>query len=137
MTNGTDPWVYQAHRDRVVDGDTIDVVVDVGFRMRRTIRLRLAGVDTAEIYGVGKGSAEYADGMRHKRRVTAWFTTAEYRARESDSIPDAWPVFVHTSKTGKYGRYLARVVMRGEHPDYHPTLNDDLVEQWPDVESAE
>ena len=39
---------YQAQIIRVVDGDTIDVLIDLGFDMHVKERVRLAGVDTPE-----------------------------------------------------------------------------------------
>src|SRR6056297_56934 len=91
-------YEYRAQIDEVVDGDTIDVVVDLGFNMRRDIRLRLAGVDTAETYGVSHDSEEYARGVKHTQFVEQWIgadTTSE------------WPFIVRTEKKGKFGRYLA------------------------------
>lgn len=34
----------------VVDGDTVDVEVDPGFRLKTTVRVRLYGVDTPELH---------------------------------------------------------------------------------------
>ena len=34
--------------DRVVDGDTIDVTIDLGFDLYKKERVRVAGVDTPE-----------------------------------------------------------------------------------------
>ena len=34
--------------DRVVDGDTIDVTIDLGFDLYKKERVRIAGVDTPE-----------------------------------------------------------------------------------------
>jgi len=40
---------YRAELDRVVDGDTLDVVIDLGFYIRIKERIRLEGVDTPEL----------------------------------------------------------------------------------------
>lgn len=43
------PFVYNAILDRVVDGDTIDVHLDLGFNVfLNKQRVRLHGIDTAE-----------------------------------------------------------------------------------------
>ena len=43
------PFIYNAIVDRVVDGDTIDVDIDLGFGVwLKTQRIRLLGVDTPE-----------------------------------------------------------------------------------------
>ena len=34
--------------DKVLDGDTIDVTIDLGFDLYKTVRVRIAGVDTPE-----------------------------------------------------------------------------------------
>lgn len=39
---------YRARLDRVIDGDTVVLDVDLGFRTWRTIYVRVAGVDTPE-----------------------------------------------------------------------------------------
>ena len=90
----------------VVDGDTLDVTVDLGFQTRRNVRLRLYGVDTAEIYGVDDTSDEYERGMTHARFVADWLDDAR------DANPNApWPLRVYTLRVaGKYGRYVADVL---------------------------
>ena len=49
MANTVTPFVYQATLERVVDGDTIDVTLDLGFNVKlHKQRCRLAGIDTPE-----------------------------------------------------------------------------------------
>lgn len=44
-----EPFVYNAILERVVDGDTIDVTLDLGFNVKlHKQRVRLAGIDTPE-----------------------------------------------------------------------------------------
>lgn len=44
-----DPYVYRVRQvHKVVDGDTIDVSIDLGFDISLTKRVRLAGIDTPE-----------------------------------------------------------------------------------------
>ena len=44
-----EPFVYNAILERVVDGDTIDVTLDLGFNVKlHKQRIRLAGIDTPE-----------------------------------------------------------------------------------------
>ena len=43
-------YEYLAKVIRVVDGDTYDVMVDLGFNIKMKIRIRLNGIDTPEIY---------------------------------------------------------------------------------------
>lgn len=80
---------YAARVVRWVDGDTVDVVVDLGFKVYSAQRLRLLGIDTPE-----RGQTGY-------REATAF---AESHC-PIDSV-----VTINTSKgTGKFGRYLAKI----------------------------
>ena len=43
------PFVYNAELDRVIDGDTLDCILDLGFDVKlHKQRVRLAGIDTPE-----------------------------------------------------------------------------------------
>jgi micrococcal nuclease len=121
-----DLWQYRARVARVVDGDTLDLVIDLGFGVSLSgdeARVRLRDIDTAETYGVSKDSEEYARGSRHKAFVEAWVA-------ETDD--EEWPVFVRTEKDderGKYGRWLAVIQRRADGA----VLNDDLVAEFGDA----
>ena len=39
---------YEATLDRVVDGDTIDVLIDLGFNIHTKKRVRIFGINTPE-----------------------------------------------------------------------------------------
>ena len=41
-------YEYNAVLDRVVDGDTIDVTIDLGFNVWKKIRVRMEGINTPE-----------------------------------------------------------------------------------------
>jgi micrococcal nuclease len=88
---------YKAECTRVIDGDTMEFIVDLGMKTFVKDRVRLFGIDTPEIFGVKKESEEYAQGVRAKRR-----------AEELLASGDIWIKTVK-DKEGKYGRYLAEV----------------------------
>lgn len=117
-------WEYRARVDRIVDGDTVDVVLDLGFNVQKRIRLRLKGVDTAETWGVSKESEEFERGTKHKMFVEDWVLAARER---TDS---EWPFIVQTSKDGKgkYGRWIADLRPRGSQA----TLCEGLVSEYGD-----
>ena len=115
-------YEYKAKEVDVVDGDTIDVVVDLGFHMTRRIRLRLLGVDTHETYGVDSESTEYQKGKREADYVRSWLTTAA-------SAGPKYPIVVRTEKKGAFGRYLAEVERRADGA----VLNDDLLDEFDGV----
>lgn len=133
-----DIWTYRArpddHSDHacgVVDGDTFDLEIDCGFRLYRRARIRLATVTTAQIYGVPHGSAEFADGKRHKELAEAWITRAcgdadaaaetapdsvsstafeAFAGGDTPDDPGTWPLRLRTRReTGKFGRWLGDV----------------------------
>lgn len=118
-----DIWQYRAQVERVVDGDTLDLKIDLGFGVFLTgdeARVRLRNIDTAEIFGVPRGSDEYEAGKRHQGFVKEWIAEAG---------EEEWPFFVETWKDderGKYGRWLAIIVRRSDGA----VLNDDLVEEF-------
>ena len=86
----------------VVDGDTIDVVIDLGFDILFASRVRLAGIDTPESRTTDK--AEKALGIEAK----------EYLKKQ---LKDAKSVVIRTEKMNsseKYGRILGWVYVNGE-----------------------
>lgn len=88
-------FTYKATVLGVVDGDTLDLRVDLGFHINTTIRARVLGVDTPEI----NKAATSAAGKAAKDFVGQWcgFSNAE--------------VVIQTEKDpgDKYGRWLAKV----------------------------
>lgn len=44
-------YEYRATLDRVVDGDTVYLVVDLGFHIQVRMSFRLLGIDTPEVRG--------------------------------------------------------------------------------------
>ena len=88
-------YEYKAMVDRVVDGDTLDIVIDVGFKITTHQRIRLAHVDTPETYRVAHTSEEYKKGLAAKQYV-------EKRLADNQNT-----IKINTYKyTGKYGRYI-------------------------------
>ncbi len=101
---------------RVLDGDTIEVEIDLGFEVTITQTLRLVGIDTPEIHATNAGVRELA--MKAKDHV--------FKA-----LSDGHPLVVRTIKAGrggldKYGRYLASVFYAGAD-GLLVNLNDELV----------
>ena len=106
-------YQYKAKLGRVVDGDTMDVVIDLGFYVELRERVRLAGLDTPEIYRVPKDSEEYKKGMEAKEYV-------EKRLKENEN-----ELIIETNKRGKWRRWLATIYLN----DSSKTLNEELVEK--------
>jgi micrococcal nuclease len=87
-------YSYRAKLDRVVDGDIMDVVIDLGFYVELRERVRLVGIDTPEIYRVKKDSEEYKKGMEAKEFV-------ERRLNENGG-----EMVIETEKRGKWDDML-------------------------------
>lgn len=120
----TDWFTFQARLGRVVDGDTVDLLVDLGFRTRKKVRVRAKGIDTAEVYGVDTDSEEYRRGTQHSDFARTWF---EENASDGD-----WPFVLVTEKDhGKYGRWPGRIVSKQTGNVY----NEDIVDEFPAVAS--
>ena len=68
MANNPDAFVYQAELERVVDGDTVDVTLDLGFDVKlHKQRVRLHGIDTPE--SRTRNLAEKKLGLAAKERL--------------------------------------------------------------------
>ncbi|WP_306052043.1 hypothetical protein [Natronococcus wangiae] len=113
----TDIWTYRARPDQdsthelgVVDGDTYELVVDLGFRTMAGIRVRAMHINTAETHGVSRESDEYQIGIQQTQFVREWIDdTIEY-AQSAEDVPREWPLLIRTERqTGKYGRWLAEL----------------------------
>ena len=105
-------YEYNAKVDRVVDGDTVDFIVDLGFNINIKIRTRLVGVDTPE-----RGHEDWRKATEECARLLS--SVADVR-NASIGHPEHW-VKIRTEKTGKYGRWLVDI----------PGVTDILREKWP------
>jgi micrococcal nuclease len=95
----------------VVDGDTIDVIIDLGFDILFASRVRLAGIDTPESRTTDK--AEKALGLESK----------EYLKKH---LKDSKSVVIKTEKMNsseKYGRILGWIYVNGDTE----SLNDKMI----------
>jgi len=102
---------YVRKVENVVDGDTIDVLIDLGFDILFASRVRLAGIDTPE--SRTKDLAEKALGLEAK----------EYLKK---ALKDAKSVIIKTEKmdsSEKYGRILGWVYINGDTV----SLNDMMI----------
>ncbi len=104
---------YVKEVTNVVDGDTIDVVIDLGFDISFSSRVRLAGIDTPESRTTDK--MEKALGLESK----------EYLKK---AIKAAKTVVIKTEKmdsSEKYGRILGWVYLDGSGN----SLNHEMIEK--------
>lgn len=81
---------YPAKVKRVVDGDTVDLLVDLGFNVMISERFRLYGLNAPEVRG-----KERKDGLASAAILRGW-------CKGKDIIVETLK-----DKKGKYGRYIA------------------------------
>ena len=86
-------YKYKAELVRVIDGDTIDFKIDLGFFIYVNIRVRLKDYDAPEVRG-----PEKVDGAKVRDKAVA-------------ILENTSSIIVETTKTGKYGRWLGDVLV--------------------------
>lgn len=93
---------YNAIVDKVVDGDTVDLSIDLGFDVWHRTRVRLIGIDTPEKWhDYGKVVKQYvADQLEFKQ------------------------IEITSTKADKYGRYLVEIYLDGCEGTFNQHLID-------------
>ena len=94
---------------RVVDGDTVDMVLDLGFGLYKKERVRLADIDAPATRTRNPLEKEY--GYSAKVYLEEWF-------KNDDEF------ICRTEKEGKYGRIIGYI--RNSHNTY---INDIMVQE--------
>jgi len=103
-TKNIEPYQYWGEVVKVVDGDTVDFNIALGFDIETFKRVRLFGVDAPEIHGVKKTSKEYTEGKK----------AAEYV--ESVLPPGKWvELRTFAGPREKYGRWLCEIFVDGRN----------------------
>ena len=95
---------------KVVDGDTIDVEIDLGFDISITQRVRLAGIDTPE--SRTKDLAEKELGLEVKELL-------------KHKLEEASTIVIKTEKpdsTGKFGRVLGWLHLDNSEESFNKTM---------------
>ena len=107
-----DPYIYRIKQiTKVVDGDTIDADIDLGFDISLTKRIRLAGVDTPESRTADANEKKY--GLQSKE----WLKYKVENAKDiliKTELPDS---------TEKYGRIIGHLFVN----DQESSLNDQMI----------
>ena len=104
---------YNAKVSRVVDGDTIDVVLDLGFDVSLKARVRFFGIDAPE--SRTRDAEEKMRGLESKAYVQNWIDGHDNKIIIKTSLDER----------GKFGRILGRILCPDDECD---CLNDDMVE---------
>jgi len=105
-------YEYNCTVTRVVDGDTIDVILDLGFSVLHKCRVRLYGIDTPE--SRTKNQDEKARGK----------LAAKYL---KDSINNGTEIILRSKlkdSKGKYGRVLGEIIVDNIN------INQSMIEKY-------
>ena len=114
-------YEYKANVDKVVDGDTIDCTIDLGFKTWKKIRVRMEGINTPE--SRTRDLEEKKLGLAAKSRLKE---ILEYNNNEC---------VLKVSGVGKFGRALASVYVDTLSPTSDKTsiteinVNKQLIEE--------
>ena len=104
-------YTYRSQLVRVVDGDTLELRLDLGLRTERVEQVRLLGVNCPETRGPSREA-----GLAATAFARDWLAAAV-------SVAYPWPLVVRTMKDDSFGRWLAVVWRRVDDA----ALNDALV----------
>tara|TARA_B100001094_G_scaffold175250_1_gene169439 strand:- start:57 stop:449 length:393 start_codon:yes stop_codon:yes gene_type:complete len=91
-------YIYRAKLDRVVDGDTVDALIDVGFNIWFKKRIRFVGVDTWE---------SRTRDLEEKKKGKLAAERTRQLLEEVSSKPGYFRIKSHG--LGKYGRVLGEL----------------------------
>ena len=110
-----DKYIYRGKLERVVDGDTIDALIDVGFDIWIKKRIRYSGIDTWE--SRTRDLAEKAKGLeakaRNKELLMEVSSKSGYFRLKSHGV-------------GKYGRVLGEIFIEDKEGKQY-NINETLI----------
>ena len=115
-------YTYRAKLDRVIDGDTIDVNIDLGFDISVKKRVRFSGINTPE--SRTRDLEEKARGLAAKERLKVILEGANQIQLNSHGV-------------GKYGRCLGELfidVLDGKECLTLESINELLIKEGHAVE---
>ena len=105
-------YEYSCKVKRVVDGDTVDVMLDLGFDILYNCRVRLFGIDTPE------SRTRNLDEKARGKMASAFL---------KEAIDNGTKVVIETKlkdSRGKFGRVLGNVVVDGKN------INQSMIENY-------
>ena len=107
---------YKCKLVKVVDGDTVDVDIDLGFGVwLQNQRIRLYGIDTPE--SRTSDAEEKKNGLAAKQRMQEWLDGGNLK------------IVTHKDAKGKYGRILGQFKVYSPEKDAWVILNDLMEEK--------
>ncbi|MFW6272496.1 MAG: thermonuclease family protein [bacterium] len=111
-------------KEDIIDGDTIDVNIDVGFGITIRERIRIFGIDTPELKTEeGQKAKEIARRILWEDITLNRYFIRTYKKSLKDQ--EGLKAFANEVKKGKYGRYLGEIFVltkTGKVWNYNQTL---------------
>ena len=109
-------FTYQAKLIEVIDGDTVDLLIDVGLEIHKRERCRLYGIDAPEMpTEAGKAAKAYLESLIGAAKEL-YVATRKMTRKPKE-------------KTDKYGRYLA--VLYDNYHDVEADVDETKVSIMP------
>lgn len=117
-------YTYNAEVARVVDGDTVDLYIDLGFNTFIKERARLYGINTPETRT--RDIEEKKKGLEAKQYLIDWVKKHKNKVTIKTEL----------DKKGKYGRILATLWGKDEYDSNKniPSANELLLENGHAIE---
>ena len=103
-------YTYKARILRVVDGDTIDVLVDLGFDVFKKVRIRMLAYNAPEIWRAS--GEELEKGQKAK----------EYLQKQINELGSE--VIIQSKTYDRYGRTLAYVLTQDGQVSFNKLLEN-------------
>lgn len=104
-------YTYKCYPQRVIDGDTVRLIINLGMNVQVIENVRLRGIDAPEIRG-----SERPEGLKSKDFLE-WLL-------DEPNFPDhSYYCTTYKDRKGKYGRYIVELFVDDNN------INDIMVEE--------
>lgn len=112
-------YEYAAKVIKIVDGDTVDLHIDLGLETFVATRVRLYGIN----------APDYKEGVDLKSAATHHLTSLLALPGSEWMYQPYYALTVRTikDKKEKYGRYLAQIWLSHQNPDTNLSINEVMV----------
>jgi len=98
---------------RVIDGDTVELLIDLGFNTLTKQKIRLRAIDAPEIRG-----PERLEGLKSKEYLEHLLNDDDVEQLYVETVKD---------KQGKYGRYLCTISAKKKDTSIEVLINNQMV----------
>lgn len=118
-------YTYTAKAIKVIDGDTVKLEVDPGFRLRFTDNFRLEGINAPELNQEGGlASKKYLEELLFDKIATSPNSLFEGNVT---LVPKE--LYIRTSKPEKYGRWLVTIWTGDTDDSQDLSVNQNMIDQ--------